>query len=899
MKKLLALFLLLVMLIPMFVVAQAEEVADKPFYLLNMTAAESEDIVNVYPSPYFWAMPINEDDPVMKVTWGDKSPEVYNTKVDNIPTIAAALKEHFEDYPAGTRYFNFIALHGALHTLAEDVIFLEAGVELTKDWLDRFLKEYKSIGGELDGLIIDLEYENAYSYFLYERVYTKDMYVYNDIVKNPKYQTLIRPKLEERGFKFYEKPHDLAPEIFGIYPNLEDEKYANCRGIWDAVVRDLMNQYVNQACEPLFAYYPDAVLTDYQSKNTYAWLKDKEYDGGLGNGTGNINHTAGNVSSEDIYNVRPRVGYFKGTNNMAGYNNVVFENIPYNHFITDVNTLKLTAEAAINNRVSFWITDWRYNGENENSVSKTPYYTEAILHAAMLDPDPFGGYIIPVEIVGINDTENDEYLYAVEIASDIFKEINRLLGKADRKPIYTDVDWNSKFYVSGMYAGGKNYWRVTPDTTVVSLENFKVAENDPTFSAAGKTITFPGGKIVEDGYVREVGTCGYWIETAADVTPIVTVEDNYYYNYPAFIEGFEGYEAGTELDGATLKPNDIWTLKKSSKSSAYIKKDDEKGSSLALKGNSTLTNTKATAYVNAIDEYAKRQAWEVEVTVPADMAADAEIVLLNCIGQKAKSNDVGMKIAGGKLYYDKAGEYVELADITLGSQYKVKRELDMTVADALTSSYYLYDATGALLASVKDVPMTELKIPMTSISMGCKNIAGEPVILDNYRVYLAGANTNFELYDVANGIEVTDIAVARDKDTAYRFAWVNATAKEKSYAVVAAFYNGDTLVSEQVVKEIKAAPNTEGVETGIVKIETAGQKVLVYLKENITDEGGKDNGAGSSAEIDWLLIGGAVVVVIMAALVVVMFVINNNKKRKIIAMKAAKKAPKTETPTEE
>ena len=70
---------------------------------------------------------------------------------------------------------------------------MDAGVALFSEWFDRFLKEYKSIGGPLEGIMIDLEYENGKNWFIYERLYTKDEYIYNKIVQNPKYQTLIRP----------------------------------------------------------------------------------------------------------------------------------------------------------------------------------------------------------------------------------------------------------------------------------------------------------------------------------------------------------------------------------------------------------------------------------------------------------------------------------------------------------------------------------------------------------------------------------------------------------------------------------------------------------------------------------------------------------------------------------
>ena len=41
-----------------------------------------------------------------------------------------------------------------------------------------------------------------------------------------------------------------------------------------------------------------------------------------------------------------------------------------------------------------------------------------------------------------------------------------------------------------MYAGGRNIWRITPDTTKVSVEDFKIKDRAPTFKVGGVTITF-------------------------------------------------------------------------------------------------------------------------------------------------------------------------------------------------------------------------------------------------------------------------------------------------------------------------------------------------------------------------------------------------------------------------
>ena len=69
---------------------------------------------------------------------------------------------------------------------------------------------------------------------------------------------------------------------------------------------------------------------------------------------------------------------------------------------------------------------------------------------------------------------------------------------------------------------------------------------------------------------------------------------------------------------------------------------------------------------------------------------------------------------------------------------------------------------------------------------------------------------------------------------------MNATRSEKTYSVMAAYYEGDKLVSETVVQEIKMAPGTDGIDTAIVKNEE-GKTLVVYLRQDFPDYTGEDD----------------------------------------------------------
>ena len=452
-------------------------------------------------------------------------------------------------------------------------------------------------------------------------------------------------------------------------------------------------------------------------------------------------------------------------------------------------------------------------------------------------------------------------------------------GAADRKPILFKNSWNDKYVLSGMYAGGKNYWRITPDTTGgMTLDQFKVAgAKDPTFSIAGQTITFPGGKIIEDAKIAEIGTCGYWVETATDVMPVITYIENRYEEYPAFMETFESYEAAA-FEATTANPLGCWEVKKNKDSSANIVADGA-NKAMALKGTYSLKLKDILANVTAGDTYAENQVWQIDVNVPANMGADAEIVLLDIYGSKTKSEAGGFKISGGKIYYDKAGEYVEMegVDVSKGGKLTLKRTLDFNIAEAFTSDYAVYDAEGKLLAVVENVAMKTIKLPVQKISLSVTNVT-EAVNLDNLKLYATGLAADFELYNAKTGIQYTDLETAKDSNTAYRLSWMNGTAYEKVYSIVAEYSDGTT----KVIEEIKMAPGSDAVATGIVEV-AEGQTVKLYARNDSQPEpeGGKPtvNQPGASKGDMTLLIIIISAVVLLALIVAIIVVMKKPAKK--------------------
>ncbi|MBR4016832.1 MAG: hypothetical protein IKK11_03360, partial [Oscillospiraceae bacterium] len=714
-----------------------------------------------------------------------------------IQELAEELKAEFDARPEGTRYFFYQAPGEAIWKwLTKDYVYFDQATQAVGKWLDEFLKEYKRIGGKLDGIFTDVEYWHGTAWHLWADVFSvNNTNCYWDIVNNPNYKTVLRPRLEKYGFEFLPKElqDDVKSEIWTMCP---DANNSEAYDIWNLVLNELLTECLNgSVLDPMLKYYPDATYNDYDRFDRYGW--QKHYGGDMSLSTGNT-IKAGNVSNTTCYpGSAPWDDRFNTYQTPATYNKADFDATPFNTALWKVMESKGVKEADSNNRFSAWVTFYNFRPTSVGTFANTPYYSELMYHLGLLDPEPFLGYILDNEVIGFGkdnpdpDASDPDVVWTV--VRELLGELTRVAGYSDRKTIMIPGNWNNDFILSGMYANGRNIWRITPDTTGdMTLDAFKVEGADPTFYINGQTVTFPQGKIIADSEISKVGTCGYWVETPADVMPVITGDKDRYAKDPSFLEDFEDYESGMRLDKTISTAWDLIT--------GTAKIQDNSGNKvLAFTGSATITNVNSIKNITAGDSFAKQQIWEVNVTVPDG----GELIVLRCA-----SKDLGVKIADGKVYYGNDDDYVEIPNVSVsaGSTYKIQRKVDLRTADNCTSAYTVYDSTGKVLGSVKNAPMRKVNMPIANMHFVAKKVTGTAYI-DDYKIYPAGVTTDFSVYDAANGQEV-DASVSRNTDTAYRVSWLNATDSD----VVARVYNGDTVISEFTMPA-----GQDGVSTAVVK----------------------------------------------------------------------------------
>ncbi len=864
MKKLLAVLLVVAMLVPMSlaVPTKAEEVQKKPFYTLNWSGVDQEYNNNMI--SFLTASFTGRGEDIIFTGAGASLNDNSYTDTD-VAAMAAAIKTRMDKRPAGQRYV-YISGNGDMFGLApENSLFMDYYVGRMAKMMEDLFKKMKDIGCPLDGVLIDTEYVGLSCYYLID---TANSYQPNslpenpdllrDIVKDKRYKTEIRPLLEEYGFVFYDAGDPAKQKTFTELFSLTKgagAKYSKSRSIWDTVMRIHLNRYNDQwLYEPLKKYYPDAHCSDYQSMDTNSWLKMAGVadDGTVMNG-GN-SHRVGNTSTTSFYYTSPSPSDLKNMIKIAGLNAPYFAAEPFTGLLYDINFFRYMYNSSETKQVAPWIAGYTYvyTGDKRVRTGNSPYYTDLLYHLGMFAPEPFLGYLWTGDL----DNFEGEYKLNCKIISDIMQALSDVAGYADRKHIEMPINWNSKFLLTGMYTGGRNLWRITPNNNVVSRSNFLVSKEgeDPTFYANGETVTFPGGKILEEATIKdtndtEIGSVGYWVETAKDVVPVITSEEGRYENYPALEYDFENYKIGTfDYITSTTEESAVnnWNLKWSATkagvkgASNIVSIDGNK--MLSAIGNTQMGIKALPAKITAGDTFAEDQGWQITVTIPENLSKDAQITLLNYAGSGQEITDGGFMVKDGKLYYasdanDDAGQpiYQELMDVDTDTPYTLKRLLDFNNKDAFTCTYVVQDKNGRTLKTVENVPVPTFDI-IETIGFSVTE-ADKAVAFDDFKIYVTGVATDFFVYDAKTGQDA-ELGVQRDSATAYRLSWLNATEKQETAYIKADITEGGKTTTT-VIKEVTLLPGTDSVATGVVDVKE-GQTVKVYMESTLKPVAAED-----------------------------------------------------------
>lgn len=462
------------------------------------------------------------------------------TITGNVEAKARAIKEEMDRREPGKRFL-YIHTDASQDYLINDtdVLWQQEDVEELATLLDNFFKVYYEVGGQLDAVHTDIEAVMTtwqVRGFDPEGLGTLSAIIdrnLNNITEDPLYTSYIRPQLAERGFNFKINTDLGRNELYDIgyyqaYVNPDRVTKDKCNYlIWDAVASNYKNECLTQAIyEPARKYFPNVYYCNYGSNDRVA----ADYNGGVHKYEfGGDRTKAGTHSCPVLYDSSAGSPYLEARGLANGMRGVML--------------------ATEDGNVMPWVVSKGYHSYS-HIHEDVPYFYEYLFHIALCNPDALLLYgpqyynTDPADRVQLNITGMREAL----------DEFNEYAVKTDAKTLIQNRINTQDFMVSGMYTNGRNLWRITPDNTVVSVDEFLKSDNgNPTFYVSGQTVTFPGGRILDNMYSEY----GYWIETDAGVEPTITydeVPDTTTLTYRYYDE------FGIEITDENINWDDVYTV---------------------------------------------------------------------------------------------------------------------------------------------------------------------------------------------------------------------------------------------------------------------------------------------------------------------------------------------------
>lgn len=424
---------------------------------------------------------------------------------DGFSLAAGRAKTLLDGVPVGQRVILMLLPNETLQP-SNHAWYSRDSLNLLSNYVGRFCAAYRAVGGTVDAIALD--YEDGFSNW---HLNTTNMAVYDSIANDARYARDIQAPLKARGFVC----DDAHPELYYV---CHWRRHPVDYSIWNQVNGERVGEYLNEAIwTPARTYYPRVEFYNYgggRADARYAFCDSYGHKNAPSSGGGGSRVVSG--SAPPCYG---RLGQVVDRS-PAGTNDPPrpYPRTPFNGMRFDCNrvrTMRLTDPAA-----PFW--PWvAYRGFDapECAVGRTDYYQEMILHLGLQGVTQFqywGPY-------GWGASDEDSLLL-----NHLLTELDEVAGYADRAWIGTVTtpdnirNWADHYYLTGMTAGGRGIWRITPDLALpgMTVQKFRISDNPPTFSVGTTRIVFPPGSAV---YTPSASCApnGYWVTAPLGMVPTV------------------------------------------------------------------------------------------------------------------------------------------------------------------------------------------------------------------------------------------------------------------------------------------------------------------------------------------------------------------------------------------
>ena len=438
---------------------------------------------------------------------------------------ANKLKAELEGIPEGRRTYIIHHLDGMmkLPEARSSALWNDATKEFA-DRLDEFFTYYKLIGGpDIDCVAIDWEYlTKPWSLDSQGKKFygfSTQREVFDALVNDPRYLTEVRPELEKLGFEFCTEPgeNELKYALDNMYwhgasgTTIEDLRGGITENFHKlhAVLYNYFNYWVWEAYYPVIKkHYPNADFSNYESAVQPADITMPEPQGLYHKYSRGVK--LGTISTLSQYGYNSSVGQ-QYENFMPGYPYAKWHSTTYNSFMQELRLFQRTAMYTQGNRAEAWVGpyDWSYH---DRSYGSTDYWYELNFHMMMSTSSP---------AILFWDQKSSDVKY-IKNFSDFLYELDEVLGFEDReilmeRPTATD----SKYVLSGMSAGGRNVWRITPDMCYSNfeIEDFLIDEENLIFNIGNQFVDFPEGSYIHTTD-ENMSMFGYWVISPLGTKPL-------------------------------------------------------------------------------------------------------------------------------------------------------------------------------------------------------------------------------------------------------------------------------------------------------------------------------------------------------------------------------------------
>jgi hypothetical protein len=359
-------------------------------------------------------------------------------------------------------------------------IWWDHGVDPVKKRFDDFFREYASIGGKVEVVVLDFEegFTNWHLKNKATREYDGNIRSYLLAIQNdPRFGPINR----ELGWN----------DLLTILDWSMNDNYLK----WDALMQARVTAYLNASIyEPIKKYFPQVKMSNYGYYHRSEKFPVPDRNGHIIYKHGSGSH----VGTHQSYELYGWMGNVKDLR-LDGVN--LYDKTPFNAFRYEVNKLramKLSADVP----VYPWVS---YKEFDASLLNQSDLYQELVFHAGLTGVEDFL-FWNPTSHVVVPATPTSN-----KLLSDCLKELDNWVGFDDQKTLVDSlVGWGDNYVLTGMQANGRSIWRLTPKLEKdTRLENMLVREFPATFQIGSKTVTIPNGRafISKDSISRQ----GYWV----------------------------------------------------------------------------------------------------------------------------------------------------------------------------------------------------------------------------------------------------------------------------------------------------------------------------------------------------------------------------------------------------